>query len=185
MDRGEATQNPLAPSLPFSPPAGIDPVFGGVLVTLRERHVDMIDLVKDLSGEALSWRPVPRASHLSGLVHHIIEVELFTVRAADGDETAWHGRDGSSLEIDADGGALIDLVVSADREMFSILATLPGDRLRERQSGHDRTFGSALVEESEHSAIHVGQMQLTRHLWAAAHSDIPDAYEHWGWQGAR
>jgi hypothetical protein len=141
----------------------------------------MIDLVNDVPDEALTWRPAPGASHLAGLVHHITEVELFTVRAADGDDTPWHGRDGSSLERDADAAALIELIVTADRAMFGILEALPVDRLREPQSGHDRTFGSALVEESDHSAIHVGQMQLTRHLWAAAHSDVSDAYEHWGW----
>jgi hypothetical protein len=35
------------------------------------------------------------------------------------------------------------------------------------------------VEDLDHVAVHHGQMQLKRHLYEAAHLEVPATYEHW------
>jgi len=39
--------------------------------------------------------------------------------------------------------------------------------------------GQALVEDLDHVATHLGQMQLTRHLFEVSHPAAPRTYEHW------
>lgn len=163
----------------YTPPADIEPLVAGLLTTLHERHVDMADLVGGLPAGALDWRPGPEMNSLAGLALHILEDEEFVARVAAGESLSWHGENGSSLELTADEARVVAAIEAVDALLKQVLPGLPAARYGDTQPGEDRTIGSALIEEFDHSAMHYGQMQLTRHLFELAHPRAPTTYKHW------
>ncbi|MBI5949149.1 MAG: DinB family protein [Chloroflexi bacterium] len=163
----------------YTPPADTPPLLAGLLVAMHERHFDMLNLVSGLPAGALSWQAGPEMSCLAGLAEHIVEVEGFAGRVAAGEDLRWDGRNGPPPHDSADPATLATAIVDADRFLKGVLTGITGDTLSRPQPGEDRTIGAALVEEFDHAAMHYGQMQLTRHLWEAAHPNFESTYDHW------
>ena len=139
----------------------------------------MANLIAGLPQEALDWRPVALSASLAGLVLHITEVECFIARVGAGAEERWTGENGSRMEDRATDGELREAILAADVRLKAILEAISPSRLAEMQPGEPRTIGEMLVEDLDHAAMHYGQMQLTRHLWEAAHPGFEGTYTHW------
>jgi hypothetical protein len=163
----------------YSAPRGLAPLVVGLLTTTHERHMDLVALVSNLPPGALSWSPGPAAAHISGLVMHILEVEEYLARVASGDEVEWAATNGSSMDVELDALALGARIAEVDSRLKRALEAVSQERLVALQPGGDRTLGSMLVEDLDHSAMHYGQVQLTRHLYELAHPDFQSSYEHW------
>ncbi|MEX0782306.1 MAG: DinB family protein, partial [Dehalococcoidia bacterium] len=162
----------------YTAPEGLPALLSGLLTTAHERHMDLIALVSDLAAEALEWAPGPEAAHISGLVMHILEVEEYLAAVASGQDVEWAGTNGSSMDIAVEAPDLVERVTSVDASLKAALATIPRGRLDTMQPGGDRTVGSMLMEDLDHSAMHYGQVQLTRHLYELAHPEFASGYEH-------
>ena len=141
--------------------------------------MDLIALVSDLPAGGLSWAPGPDAAHISGLVMHILEVEQYLAAIAGGQDVEWAGTNGSSMDLAVGSTALVERIIEVDLALKRALETVPPARLDAIQPGGDRTVGSMLVEDLDHSAMHYGQVQLTRHLYELAHPDFASTYQHW------
>jgi hypothetical protein len=163
----------------YTAPAGLPALLSGLLTTSHERHMDLIALVSDLPDEALSWGPGPDAAHISGLVMHILEVEQYLAAVAAGQEIEWAGTNGSSMDFALDAAALVERISEVDFALKRALETVSSARLDALQPGGERTVGSMLVEDLDHSAMHYGQVQLTRHLYELAHPELASTYQHW------
>ncbi len=163
----------------YRPPTGLPALLAGLLTVTHERHMDMIALVSGLPDRALAWTPGPDAPHLSGLTMHILEVEEYLANVAGGAETAWSGELGSSMETVLDEAALIARIAAVDAHLKSAMENAPSDRWESFEPASERSVGSMLVEDLDHSAMHYGQMQLTRHLWELEHPNFASQYEHW------
>ncbi len=163
----------------YAPPPGTHPLLAGLLCTMHERHFDMLNLVSGLPAGALSWAPGPEMTCLAGLAAHILEVEVFAGRVAAGEDPRWEGGNGPRPHGEDDTAAIAGAIVDADRFLKGVLGALTGEALSRPQPGEDRPAGAAVVEEFDHAAMHYGQMQLTRHLWEAAHPGFAATYSHW------
>ncbi len=163
----------------YTAPAGVPALLAGLLTTTHERHMDLVALLSGLPAEGLTWAPGPDAAHISGLVMHILEVEEYLAHVAAGEQVEWEGTNGSSMDIALDAASLTARITQVDRQLKRALEHLPPQRLDEMQPGGDRTVGSMLVEDLDHSAMHYGQVQLTRHMYELAHPEFASRYEHW------
>jgi hypothetical protein len=165
--------------LGFNPPPGLDPLLAALLATSHERHFDMVNLVRGLPPGALDWRPAPDAASLAGLALHILDVEEAVARLAAGEVYAWTAENGSRMDESAEETLLVDEILRVDGVVKSRLSGLTGERLGAALPGEERTAGAMLGEDMDHCAMHYGQLQLTRHLWEAAHPEWPRTYLHW------
>lgn len=164
----------------YTPPEAVHPLMAGLLTTMHERHVDMRDLVRDLPPDALVWTPGPQTSALSGLVRHVMDVWVSTVRVAASELPAWHGENGALLDATDDAPALVACIAAGDALSKRLLPALTDARLREPWPGSDdRSIGMALIEESDHSTLHYGHMQITRHLYEQTYPAFVSGYNHW------
>lgn len=163
----------------YSAPEGLPALLTGLLTTTHERHMDLVALVSDLPPGALSWTPGPAAAHISGLVMHILEVEEYLARVASGQQVEWAGTNGWSMDLELEAAALTARIAEVDAHLKAALEAVPDDRLQGPEPASARTVGSMLVEDLDHSAMHYGQVQLTRHLYELAHPEFRSKYEHW------
>ena len=165
----------------YAPPSDIHPLLQGMLTVAHERHVDMSDLVSGLPDGALDWWPSEGTNSLAGLVRHILADERAVVLAAGGATGEWDGTQGAHLDESGTERELIEAIDSCDALVKTVLPGLAATDLAREQPGQSRSFGRALAEEFEHSAMHYGHMQMIRLLWEQAHPGAPRTYRHWGW----
>ena len=163
----------------YAAPAGTHPLLAGLLGTMHERHFDMLNLVSGMPEGALAWAPGPEMACLAGLAAHILEVEVFAGRVAAGEDLRREGGNGPPPHAGADAAALAAAIDDADRFLKGVLGGLRGEVFSRTQPGEERSVGAAIVEEFDHAAMHYGQMQITRHLWEAAHPAFEATYNHW------
>ncbi len=163
----------------YAAPPGTPPLLAGLLGTMHERHFDMLNLVSGLPAGALFWAPGPEMTCVAGLAAHILEVEVFAGRVAAGENLHWEGGNGPPPHGEDEAAALAAAIVEADHFLKGVLGRLTGDALSRPLPGEDRSAGAAIVEEFDHAAMHYGQMQITRHLWEAAHPGFEPTYTHW------
>jgi hypothetical protein len=152
----------------YDPPASLPPLVRALLRTTHDRHVDMTNLVSGLPPAALEWRFEPDAAPLVGLCLHILDVEEHVARVLTGGDEAWAGENGSRMNERATAEELVAEVERVDALIKQAIehadpASLPED----------------LVNELDHCALHLGQMQLTRHLLDAREPDAQRTYVHW------
>lgn len=141
-----------------------------LIATMDDRHEDMVQLLAGLPAGALDWRPAAEASSLAGLTRHILDVEGHVLRELGGGDPAWAGANGSQIDAPSDAALLVRLVEEIGRGLRLLLARIPAT---------DAGGLAAALEEFDHCAMHWGQMQLTRHLWEAAHPAAASRYHHW------
>ena len=163
----------------YEPPNTLPPLLRGLLTTTRERHVDMANLVSGLPPEGLDWQPFPESASLAGLALHILDVEDYLAALASGDATEWSGENGSRMDETRSAEELLREIERVDGRLVEALEQVTLQRLSAPQPGERRTVGQALVEDLDHSAMHYGHMQLTRHAWEVAHPGAPLTYAHW------
>jgi uncharacterized damage-inducible protein DinB len=166
----------------YEAPRGLPPLLRGLLTTCHERHVDMLNLVAGLPDDALNWRPIPDSASLAGLALHILDVEDYLAALARGEDREWTGENGSRMDEFATADAVSAAIEAVDASLKAALESVTLARLERvepQQAGAERSIGEALVEDLDHSAMHYGHMQLTRHAWEAAHPEAPATYEHW------
>jgi len=163
----------------YEPPAGVPPLLRGLLTTTHERHADMGNLVAGLPDEALNWRPFADAASLAGLALHILDVEDYLANLALGSPREWDGENGSRMDEVATAEGVAAELERVDAALKAALSVVPAERLAALQPGGERTIAEALIEDLDHSAMHYGHMQLTRHAWEAAHPGAGSGYVHW------
>lgn len=169
--------NPLAGQ--YSAPDAAHPLLAGILATTHERHVDMVNLVRDLPDDALRWTPGPQMSPLGGLVRHVMDDETEFVRSLAGMPNGWPGANGEYLDTSGTAAALVTLIVEGDALLKRVYPTLTEDQLRAAHPASGTVIGQELVEMADHTGMHYGQMQITRHLYELAHPEFVSRYRHW------
>jgi uncharacterized damage-inducible protein DinB len=163
----------------YKAPEGVPPFLRGLLTTTSERHEDMVNLVRGLPEGGLTWTPAADAPAIAGIVLHILDVESYLVSLAEGTDIEWTGERGSRIHEAANEDRLIAAIEEMDQRLKAALETVTDERLSSLQPGDERPVVEALIEDLDHSAVHIGHLQLTRQLFEAAHPDVPRTYEHW------
>ena len=156
----------------YEPPSELPPAVRAVLSTTHDRHVDMSNLVRGLPREGLEWVPAEGASTLAGLTLHILDVERYLTALVTGEDIGWTGELGTRIDEWAAEHELVAAIAARDEELKDALERLDTGRWSGSLSGD-------LLGDLDHVAVHLGQMQLTRNLYEAAHPEAGGSYEHW------
>jgi uncharacterized damage-inducible protein DinB len=139
----------------------------------QELHARIEQAIEGLAPEALDWAPGPRFNSFCVLVVHLTGAERYWI----GDVIAGDpsGRDRAS-EFEArglDGEALqkrLRDTLGYVRSALEELQVEDLERLRiSPRNGQEFTVGWALAHTLEHTAIHLGHIQLTRKVWDQQH----------------
>ena len=150
-------------------------LFAAYLDRLETLHTDMNRAIADLPVEALNWSPKPEMNSLAVLAAHTAGAERYWI----GDVIA---RDGSQRDRAAEfrtqavsARALVDRLDAALAHSRGVLeqldlAILDEKRLAPR-GGDEVTVAWALTHALEHTAIHLGHMQIMRQLWEQRQPD--------------
>lgn len=150
----------------------MEPLFNDFLERLTDLHQGIINAIKDLPSEALDWVPVDHPSaelnSINVLVAHLTGAERYWIGDMALGEPSGRVRDdefrveGLSVE------NLIEKVHQLTEYAQTALDKIDINKLDEKHQthdGHSFTVGWSLLHALEHTAIHLGHIQLTRQLW--------------------
>ncbi len=138
---------------------------------LESLHEQAQAVLEGLSQEALEWKPVESANSLAVLAAHICGAERYWLGAVAGQEEIVRDRPAEFKTGGLDAERLAARLSAATSYAWQVLwklreASLDEERVSPRD-GKAFNLGWVLVYVTAHTALHVGQMQLTRDLWIA------------------
>lgn len=142
------------------------------LERIEDLRGQVIDLIADLPVEALNWRPVEgtddhATNSLAVLVTHIAGAEHFWIHEVIGRQPPTRDRDAEFVTI-ADGPApLLKKLSSTGEETREILSDLAAADLEGTREARGRIVPArwAILHVIDHTALHLGHMQITYQLW--------------------
>jgi uncharacterized damage-inducible protein DinB len=136
---------------------------------LDELHSNIEQAIKDLPHEALDWSPGEGMNSIAVMIVHLSGAERYWIGDVVLGDTSGRDRTAefsvSSIPLDALQARLADASVYAQN---ALTRHKLGDLEQERVSPRDgRKFSVAwaLLHALEHTAIHLGHIQITRQLW--------------------
>jgi len=137
-------------------------------------HGQVDDLIKDLPAEALNWRPAAgggdeddATNSLAVLVMHITGAEQFWIGELLGERPINRDRAAEFQAVVHDVAGLRARLQETDELVRSVLRAVDPARLDETQPVRDQalTLRWGVLHMIEHTAQHLGHMQLTVQLW--------------------
>lgn len=139
-----------------------------IIRLLEDQHTFAHHALEGASPEAINWKPASTpCDSLAGLVHHIVEVQRLWLDTVIGGEpvppglaTAHAATARSADEL----MRLLDESLEKSRARLESLAPEQFDEERERR-GRTVTVRWAAYHTLEHTAMHVGHMQITRQVF--------------------
>ena len=140
---------------------------------LTDLHQEILDNIDGLSQEALDWTPLQQTSgdmnSINVLVTHLCGAERYWIGDVACGDPSERVR---STEFEVSGTnaeILAERVVTATAYARTALKKLDIDSLVVQRiklrDGRPATAGWALLHALEHTAIHLGHIQITRQLW--------------------
>jgi uncharacterized damage-inducible protein DinB len=146
----------------------MDPVFEAYMGRLEVLHREAAQAIGELPAPALDWSPGPEMNSLDVLVTHLTGAERYWIGDVAGREPS--GRD-RAAEFTVSGRQASDLqerLAATLAHSRSVLEKLtPGDLAAERadpREGRTVSVAYALLHALEHTALHVGHIQIVRQL---------------------
>jgi len=138
---------------------------------LEGLHTQAQSVLAGLSQEALDWKPQDGANSLVALVIHLCGAERYWLGAVAGQAEIVRDRHAEFLAASLDEERLAARLSAATSYAWQVLwklraANLSEPRLSPRD-GKTFTLGWVLLYAVSHTALHLGQMQLTKDLWIA------------------
>jgi uncharacterized damage-inducible protein DinB len=138
------------------------------------------DLIADLPPEALNWRPLPpslrsqtgEVNSLAILAAHIAGAEHFWIGEVVGGLPASRDRDAEFATTAEDPADLVRLLEATGAETRQVFGHLkPSDLDGEREArGRTIPVRWCILHVIDHTALHLGHMQLTYQLWTGGPS---------------
>jgi uncharacterized damage-inducible protein DinB len=143
--------------------------FADYLERLAALHRDIEQAIGGLTPAALDWTPAPDTNSIAALVTHVAGAERFWIGDMAAQMPSNRDREAEFRAGGLDEAALRQRLAQADDFARQAIESLTlADLDAERRSPRtDRTFtaGWALLHALEHTAMHLGHIQLTRQLW--------------------
>ncbi len=129
-------------------------------------------LIADLPAEALNWRPIAaseghEANSLAVLASHVAGAEHFWLGEVVGGLPPTRDRDAEFAAQAGEAGELLRRLDEVGAETRAVFAALkPGDLDGTRQAqGRTVAVRWAILHVVDHTALHLGHMQITCQLW--------------------
>jgi len=145
------------------------PFFETYFDRLQMLHADIHRVFDGLPQEAIDWSPGDGMNSLAVLVTHTAGAMRYWIGTVAGQDQSERDRDSEFRTKDDDAAALgarIDAALVHSRTILGTLtlADLDAKRIAPRD-GRVYTVAWALMHALEHTAIHVGHMQMAWQLW--------------------
>lgn len=127
------------------------------------------DLIADLPAEALNWRPIEDEAFnsLAVLATHIAGAEHFWIAEVVGSRPPTRDRDAEFVTQASDASELVHLLENIGAETREVFATLTEANLDGTRQARGRTIPVrwCILHVIDHTALHLGHIQLTYQLW--------------------
>jgi hypothetical protein len=146
----------------------------GYLEAMREMRDEIVKVLEGLPEEALDWKPIQgqgelATNSLAAMATHVAGSATYLIKEVVGGQSVHRDR---PAEFEARGisvSALKTRLDGAVKTMEETLASLNDQQLDGDRKYRDRTAKVRWIvfHVVEHTAQHVGHMQLTRQLWQA------------------
>jgi uncharacterized damage-inducible protein DinB len=147
----------------------MEPFFKFYHNLLHKLHDDAFRAIVDLPQEALDWTPASGINSFNVLVAHMTGAERYWIGDVAGEQASGRVREEEFQTQGQDSKALrkrlVDSLEFARETLEKLtLQDLESQRISSRD-GHKVTVGWALAHALEHTALHVGHMQIQRQWW--------------------
>ena len=149
--------------------------FTDYLNLLQENHNEILEALGGLPPAALDWTPGLDMNSISVLVFHITGAERYWIGDVAAQDPKERDRDAEfrvrDVEADVLKKRLADNLEYAHNALSNFKPEdLDATRVSSR-NGQTYTVAWALLHALEHTALHLGQIQLTRQLWEQARNN--------------
>jgi uncharacterized damage-inducible protein DinB len=146
----------------------------GYLTTLNELQDQIKSLLEGLPQEALDWRPIQgegelATNSLAAVVTHLAGSETYFMKEIIGRQPIQRDREAEFVTRGVNVSALKTRLEAATKSAEEVLSPMTEGQLDAGRKFRDRqvTVRWSILHVIEHTAQHVGHMQLTRQLWLA------------------
>ena len=147
----------------------MDSFFKDYLDRLEELHKDIAIAIKPLSQEAIDWVPGDDIPSIGILVTHIAGAERYWIGDVAGGSPSERDRDAEFRTVGIDAGTLLTNLrelQNFERILLSKITLLDLDRVCiSPRTGRKFTVSWALLHALEHTAIHLGHIQILCQMW--------------------
>jgi uncharacterized damage-inducible protein DinB len=148
------------------------PELEGYLEMIEDLRGQVGRLIADLPVQALNWRPIESVDEhatnsLAVLAAHVAGAEHFWIGEVVGARPPTRDRD-AEFEVEVEGAAKLirrlERIGSETRAVFSALSEADLEGVREAR-GRSVPVRWCILHVIDHTALHLGHMQLTYQLW--------------------
>ncbi len=150
------------------------------LSVLKDLRDQVKKSLEGLPVQALDWRPTEgegelATNSLTVLATHLAGSESFWIKEMVGGQPIHRNRDSEFVTKGTSSSQLRARLEAAAKDTENILPSLTSAQLDETRQHRDRrvTVRWAIVHVIEHTATHLGHIQLTRQLWMAQSGKNP------------
>lgn len=148
------------------------PECAGYLQMMDDLRGQVGDLIADLPADVLNWRPVEgqddhATNSLAVMTAHAAGAEHFWIYEIIGRRPPTRDRDAEFVTVVDGPGPLLDKLYATGEETAEIMADLATADLDTFREAWGRTVSVrwSILHVIEHTALHLGHMQLTYQLW--------------------
>jgi len=155
------------------------------LERIEDLRSQISGLVAELPAEALNWRPiVGKDEHVTNslavLSAHLAGAEHYWIAEVVGGKSSTRDRDAEFTTVATSAADLIKLFEQVALETREVFTTLNETDLNGARQVNDRSIPVrwCILHVIDHTALHLGHMQITYQLWAGGKSfDSPLWFE--------
>ena len=150
----------------------MEPVVEKIAEQFQVVHAHFRDHVRDLSVEELNWKPAPEANSIAVLVVHTLGSEAEVLRVAAKVE-GFRDRDAEFLASVNDSADLLREIDQADSYLEAMAPRITAENLAAELPRGDRPPETGLhwlLTNYGHAREHLGHIELTKQLFAAANA---------------
>jgi uncharacterized damage-inducible protein DinB len=142
--------------------------FDELYVRFHELHTDLLQTIDGLPQEALDWMPGNDMNSINALVAHLTGAERFLIGMVV-DEAPIRDREAEFKTQGLNTNELKALITGTDEIVQKGLMRIKLDDLDSKHINrrNQKTITTAwgILHALEHTAIHMGHVQITRQLW--------------------
>jgi uncharacterized damage-inducible protein DinB len=146
------------------------PIFEAHLNLLESQHNSICQAIADLPSEALDWSPGPEMNSMGIITAHVAGSMRYWIGDIAGNEPSDRNRETEFQTQRVDAAALVARLEAALTHSRTVLERLTLEDLNIKRfsprHGEEYSVPWALLHALEHTALHVGHIQVTRQLWA-------------------
>ena len=145
------------------------PFYEDLFNRFHELHTDIMLALDGLPAEALDWKPGPETNSVSVLVTHLTGAERFLIGDVVMGESSNRNRDAEFQVEGLSKGELIQRLTDTEAYLKAAFEKLGVDDLNteRKHPRHGKQVGVAwaILHALEHTATHLGHIQMTLQLW--------------------